>query len=173
MIPVPPVRPPLSLATDETTTLNEFLDFYRLELLGRASGLTTEQLNVRVGASSLTLGGLVKHMAIVEDCWFEHRFAGRPKPAPSVTLPSGAPDWGLDSAAHDEPGQLNGWYRASWERSRHVVAEAPSLNDLSALTSGAGERWSLRWIMVHMIEEYARHCGHADLLRESIDGIVG
>ena len=173
MIQHPGDRPPNSLAGDELTTLSEFLDYYRNELLGRASGLTSEQLAQTVPPSILSLGGLIKHMAAVEDVWFEHRFAGRPEPEPGASTPPGDHDWDFTSAADDTPEQLESWYLASCARSRAVTAAATSLDDLSHLSNPRGDRYSLRWIMVHMIEEYARHCGHADLIRESIDGTVG
>ncbi len=173
MIPAPPPRPPLALAADEPEMLTQFLEYYRDELLGRAADLTPAQLNTTTGASTLTLGGLIKHMATVEDWWFEYRFAGRDEPEPGRSAPEDEPDWDFDSAADDTPDQLATWYLSSCARSRHVVASATSLDDLSARTNIHGEHWNLRWILVHMIEEYARHCGHADLIRESIDGVVG
>ncbi len=173
MIEHPGDRPPNSLAADELTTLNEFLDYYRNELLGRASGPTQEQLAIASPPSVLSLGGLIKHMATVEDVWFEHRFAGRAEPEPGILMPPGDFEWDFTSAADDTPEQLEAWYVASSDRSRQVTAAAGSLDDLSALSNPSGERYSLRWILVHMVEEYARHCGHADLIREAIDGVRG
>lgn len=165
-----PDYPDRSPAT-EHQTLTEFLDYYRGVLARKADGLTQEELARTAAASFLTLGGLIKHMALVEDAWLTERFAGGglPEPWKSADFETDH-DWEFHSAVDDPPAYLMGLFDQACARSRRVVADAESLDTEAARTRDDGVVWNLRWIMVHMIEEYARHCGHADLLRESIDG---
>ncbi|MEE9414849.1 MAG: DinB family protein [Acidimicrobiales bacterium] len=159
---------------DELTNLTEFLDFYRAVLVRKAWGLSAEQLATRLGPSSLTIGGLLKHMALVEDTWFEHRFAGRQEPEPWASAPwDSDQDWELNTACDDSLDHLLELFATACERSRVVVSGAESLDTTVAITNEQGDPINLRWILVHMIEEYARHVGHADLLREAIDGQTG
>jgi uncharacterized damage-inducible protein DinB len=159
------------LVASERQTLVEFLEYYRTVLLRKAAGLDRAQLAVSVGASSLTIGGLIKHMAFVEHGWFRECWLGEGLIAPwSAVDWSATPDWELESAAHDSPDELARLYLDSIERSRAAIADA---HDLSATVRYRDREWSLRWILVHMIEEYARHCGHADLIREAVDGQTG
>jgi len=160
---------------DERTMLAAFLDYHRATLVWKASGLTQAQLAQPLAPSSLTIGGLVKHMALVEDSWFTQRFAGQPEPAPWVGVDWDAdPDWEHHSAADDAPDDLLALYVAACERSRTAYAAAESLDQRSVVPSrDSGEPFTLRWIVLHMIEETARHNGHVDLLRESIDGVTG
>jgi uncharacterized damage-inducible protein DinB len=162
-------------AGDELTLLSQFLDFQRSVLYRKAEGLTADQLNARLGPSSLTLGGLLKHGALVEDSWFQERFLGRPLGEPWDSVDWDAdPDWDFHSAADDQPEALLRIYRESCERSRAAVTEVGGDLDLMAKAPNRrGEIFSLRWILLHMIEETARHAGHADLIRESIDGATG
>ena len=164
-----PPDPPF--AVDERETLVAFLDFYRAVLLRKAAGLTRAQLAVSIPPSDMTIGGLVKHMALVENSWFVCNWQGadRGEPWTSVDWDTD-PDWDFHSAADDEPEQLLALYTTAIERSRAAIADS---HDLSATAESRGRVISLRWILVHMIEEYARHCGHADLLRQSIDGATG
>jgi len=161
------------LAADERSTLLAFLDYQRATLQGKAAGLTAPQLNQRLAPSALTLGGLLKHLALVEDDWIQSDFLGGPQVEPWASAPfDDDRDWELHSAEHDDPDELRALYAAACERTRRVVAEH-DLDDLAAGSNRDGEHWSLRWIICHLIEETARHNGHADLLRESIDGSVG
>jgi uncharacterized damage-inducible protein DinB len=161
------------LAADERTTLAQFLDFHRDTLLLKAEGLDAAQLSTRIPTSELTLAGLLKHLALVEDDWMQTRFLGRPEAEPWASAPWDADrDWEFHSAVDDDPDALRDLYRAACERSRATVASA-SLDDLSHAPGRDGRHWSLRWILVHLIEETSRHNGHADLLREAIDGEVG
>jgi hypothetical protein len=114
-------------------------------------------------------------MALVEDSWFTERFAGQPEPAPWAGVDWDAdPDWEHHSAAEDTPEALLALYAASCERSRAVYAAAESLDQHSVVGDRrTGAPFTLRWIMLHMIEETARHNGHVDLLREAIDGVTG
>jgi uncharacterized damage-inducible protein DinB len=171
------IEPPVDLAAepryvgDERTTLTEFLDYYRSVLLRKAAGLTPRQLATSFGASTLTIGGLLKHMALVEQSWFGECWLGEPAIEPWVSVDwTATPDWDFESAAHDTPQQLSTLFTAAVERSRAAIE---GCNDLDATVESRQRTISLRWILVHMIEEYARHCGHADLLRESIDGSTG
>jgi hypothetical protein len=166
--------PEPAIAGDERETLAGFLDYYRAVIVDKAGGLTADQRNRTLGPSSLTLGGLVHHLALVEQWWFRVAFAGE-----EYTLPvdrvdwESDPDWDFSVAAEMDPSVVLDRYHRSCEDSRRIVNEAESLDQLSARATRDGERWSLRWILVHMIEETARHAGHADLIRESIDGEVG
>ncbi len=163
------------LRADERTSLTQFLDFHRATLISRIEGLTIEQLAVTRPPSALTLAGLIKHLALVEDSWFVDRMAGRPLPEPWRSAPfDDDEDWDFHSATDDSPEELLALYRAACDRSRAVVAEYDDLDALSVVPSRGDEGlFSLRWILLHMIEETARHNGHADLLRESIDGLTG
>jgi uncharacterized damage-inducible protein DinB len=172
---VPRIDP--DLAADELTSLSQFLDFHRATLVDKVSGLSTEQLAERaVPSSAITLGGMLKHLALVEDDWFEVKFLGRPEVEPWASAPFDVdPDWDWHSAADDTAAELLLLYDAACARSRAAVVEVGGdLGMLSAATDPqTSGRFSLRWIMIHMIEETARHNGHVDLIREAIDGSVG
>ena len=125
----------------------------------------------------MTLGGMIKHLALVEDSWFSCRLHGRDQAPPWDSVDWDAdPDWEWHSAAHETPDQLRALWEEAVARSRSRVTEALAEGDLGQLAqriNDRGEAPSLRWILCHMIEEYARHNGHADLLRESVDGLIG
>jgi uncharacterized damage-inducible protein DinB len=169
--PQPPSR------ADETATLLGFLDYQRATLAWKCAGLDAAGLGAKVAASSMTLGGMLKHLAYVEDLWFSRWLHGRDREPPWNTVDWKAdPDWDWHSAAEDTPEQLQAIWQDAMARSRSLVAEALSdggLEQLARRTDAGDEAPSLRWIVVHMIEEYARHNGHADLLRESVDGQTG
>ena len=170
-------RPEPPPAAGEAETLLGFLDFHRATLAWKCSGLDADGLRATVGASSMTLGGLLKHLALVEDGWFSRSLHGRERQPPWNTVDWDAdPDWDWHSAAEDAPEQLFALWQEAVDRSRRLTAEALAdggLDRLARRTWPDGTAPSLRWILVHMIEEYARHNGHADLLRESVDGEVG
>ena len=166
----PPVtRTPPPNTGDEWTMLTGFLDWQRVTLLWKCAGLTGEQLAERSAPpSDLSLLGIVRHMAAVERGWFRRRFRGEDVEALYGTeVPRTA-------GFHDtDPAQAEADFarlQEEVERARQAVVGA-SLDD-TFLHSERGEL-SLRWALLHMIEEYARHLGHADLLRERIDGSVG
>lgn len=170
-------RPEPPLEADEAMMLRAFLDYQRATLAWKCEGLHAEGLRARVGASTMTLGGLLKHMALVENSWFTRWLHGRDIGAPWNAVDWDADnDWEWNSAADDTPEQLRQLWHEAVVRSRAAVEEALADGDLGQL---AKRRWpdgrspSLRWILCHMIEEYARHNGHADLLRESVDGTTG
>jgi len=160
---------------DERTMLAGFLDYHRATVAWKAAGLTQAQLAQPMPSSTLTIGGLVKHLALVEDSWFTERFAGLDEPAPWAGVDWDAdPDWEHHSAAHDAPEDLLALYAQACERSRSVYGAADSLDQVAqAMDRRTGRPFTLRWIMLHMIEETARHNGHIDLLREAIDGVTG
>jgi uncharacterized damage-inducible protein DinB len=172
-------RPDPPFDGDEVATLLGFLDYQRATLAWKSRGLTDEQLRVALPPTSMTLGGMLKHMARVEDYWFTEVVAGQPMLEPWASVDWQADeDWEWHSAA-DEPGdKLRALWEERVERSRAVVNEkltqgvAEALAQTHSAWSGQG-RVSLRWVLTHMIEEYARHNGHADLIRESIDGETG
>jgi uncharacterized damage-inducible protein DinB len=165
------------LAADELTSLSQFLDFHRATLVAKVSGLSDEQLGRRaVPTSTITLGGMIKHLALVEDDWFQVKLLGRADPEPWGSAPFDVdPDWDWHSAAEDSTTELLQLHDDACARSRLAVQEiGGDLDTLSvALDRQTGERFSLRWIMIHMVEETARHNGHVDLLREAIDGVTG
>jgi uncharacterized damage-inducible protein DinB len=158
----------------ELSLLAEYLDLQRETLLAKTDGLTRAQLNAAHPPSALTLAGLLSHLALVEETWMEVRFAGLPEREPWSTVDWDAdPDWEFRAAQTQEPDELKARYRDACERSRRVVASASGADQLSARPRRDGRRFSLRWVLLHLIEETARHAGHADLLREAIDGSVG
>jgi uncharacterized damage-inducible protein DinB len=169
-------RPEPPLTAGETATLIGFLEWQRATLAWKCAALDQAGLTAKVGVSSMTLGGLLKHMAYVESAWFS-RLRGRDLDAPWDTVDWKAdPDWDWNSAAADSPEQLRALWQAAVDRSRAIVTTAlgeggPEQVALWAWPDGRSP--SLRWILCHMIEEYARHNGHADLLRESVDGQTG
>ena len=159
---------------DELTLLSQFLDYHRATLVQKVSGLDRRQLGTRLEPSTLTLAGLVKHMALVEDSWFGSVLLGSQDGEPWASVDWEAdPDWEFHTAVDDEPEDLLGLYADACDRSRAAVAEAGDLDRVATKPSRGGESFNLRWIMLHMIEETARHNGHADLLRENIDGVTG
>jgi len=160
-------------AADERTTLLGFLDRYRAVARRKAVGVDADGMRLTVGASPLTIGAIVKHLAYVEDIWFTACFAGNPMDEPWNSAPLvDDPDWDLHSAADDEPADLLALFDAACARSRAAVGSRP-LDDHTAIPYRDGSPQSLRWVVVHIIEEYARHVGHLDLLRETVDGSVG
>jgi uncharacterized damage-inducible protein DinB len=161
--------PPLQ--TDERSTLESWLDFYRATLATKCDGLADEQLRTAsVPPSSLTLLGLVQHMAEVERNWFRRVLLGE-QVAPifdSNADPNG-PDGGfdlLDDVDFEEA-------RATWESEIAQARANCAGRELDQTSPFMGGQVTLRWIYNHMIAEYARHAGHADLLRERIDGVTG
>ena len=160
----------------EIETLLGFLEFQRATLQWKCSGLDSTGMNLAVGPSAMTLGGLMKHLALVEEHWFSRRLWGREATAPWSGVDWDAdPDWDWHSAANDSPEQIRSLWTRFVEQSRACVEEALSTGDLEqqARDSHPGDSPNLRWILLHMIEEYARHNGHADYLREAVDGHTG
>jgi len=171
--PTPPL-PELNRSANERTTLSEMLDLHRTVLMRKTHGLNQVQLNTAVAPSELTIAGVLLHMALVEDSWFDHRFLGNGEVEPWKAIPWGQDhDWEFHNAHRWDGAGLLSQFHESVGRSRFAVRSADSFDQLAVLSRDDGTRWNLRWIMVHMIQEYARHCGHLDLIRESIDGMTG
>jgi hypothetical protein len=163
--------PEPAMNTDERTTLTQFLDFYRGVLERKLGGLSDAQAREAAAPpSELTLLGLIGHAAYLERYWFRVVFHGEDidlifdftedadadlHPGPDLTVPAAIRMWQSEVAV-----------------ARDVVDQAASLDAIAA-RERHGAAVNLRWILVHMIEEYARHCGHADILRERIDGTTG
>ena len=168
-------EPPM--AGDETATLLGSLERQRATLAWKCGGLDAAGLGARLAPSSITLGGLLKHLAAVEATTFSWKLLGRSPGPPWEAVDWDAdPDWDWNSAAEDNPEQLYALWHEAVDRSRSLVAEALAnggLDQLGRITNSRGESPSLRRILIDLIEEYARHVGHADLIRESIDGLVG
>jgi Protein of unknown function (DUF664) len=162
----------------ETATLLGFLDHHRATMAWKCGGLDEAGWSVTVAASSMTLGGMIAHMAFVEDHWFSYHLHGRDRQVPWDDTAGWESDPDLDwhLAAGRTPDELSGMWEAAIARSRMLVSDAMAGGGLDQPARRAwadGRAPSLRWILVHMIEEYARHNGHADLIRESIDGQTG
>ena len=158
---------------DEKTALLQFLEYQRATVLAKAIGLGQGELARSIPTSALTLAGLLKHLTLVEDDWIQVRFLGLPEREPWASAPWGEDrDWEFHTAVTDDPDDLRDLYRAACDRSTAIIA-ATELDSLSAGHDRSGERWNLRFIVLHLIEETSRHAGHADILREAIDGTVG
>jgi uncharacterized damage-inducible protein DinB len=170
-------RPKPPLTGDELTTLLGFLDYQRATFEWKSSGLGQAGLTVSVGASSMTLGGMLKHLAHVEDSWFSQWLHARDPVPPWDTVDWAAdPEWEWHTAATDTPDDLRVLWRQAVTRSRCLVQEALAeggLDQRAQRSRPDGWSPSLRWILCHMTGEYARHNGHADLIRETIDGLTG
>ncbi|MEV7780927.1 DinB family protein [Kitasatospora sp. NPDC088351] len=165
----PRVEPPF--AADETAMLTAWLDFHRATLAVKCEGLTSEQLRLRsVPPSGLSLLGLVRHMAEVERHWFQGTLLGADT-ATGHYWTAEDPDGDFD---HVDTADAEADF-ATWRA--EIAAARQACEGLPLETVGKlprhGQEVTLRWILVHMIEEYARHNGHADLLRELVDGVTG
>ena len=160
--------------------LRAFLDYHRDTLRLKTAGLSTEQLNATHPPSTMTLGGMLKHLALVEDNWFSVVLLGNDDAEPWRSVDWDADrDWEWHTAVDDDPAWLRGLFDESVAAAdRCIDAGArrrrprPAVGPREPARAGEGT-FSLRWILLHMIEEYARHNGHADLIRESIDGETG
>jgi uncharacterized damage-inducible protein DinB len=167
-VPTERIDPPVT--GGEREMLRGFLDYHRATLAWKCDDLTDEQLRTRsMPPSTLSLLGLVRHLAEVERTWFRRVING--EELPLVWSESG--DY---EAAYDPDGSNRAEAFAAWEaeveHSRRIEREAPSL-DVTGVHERSGEEVSLRLVMLHLIHEYARHNGHADLLREGVDGTTG
>jgi hypothetical protein len=171
-----PWEPPLA-GTEEEHLLGA-LDRLRATFRWKAGGLGDESLRTRIGTSSLTLGGLLKHLAFVEDFQSTTKLSGAP-PVGGPWVPSAwddDPDWEFTSAADDTAEELYAIYDAAVERARGRYAAALTgggLDQLVDVADDEGRHASLRRLLCDLLEEYGRHTGHADLLREAVDGLTG
>ena len=164
--PMPPLH-----AADERTMLTGMLDWYRDGVLAKVTDLLPHHAAGRPFRSPTSIAGIVKHLALVEDTWFTVRLAGQPDPAPWAGVDWDAdPDWEFHTATLEPLDDLLDLYVVACERSRAIT----SLHELDHV--GVVERprrFTLRFVLLHMIEETARHLGHLDLLREHFDGTTG
>jgi uncharacterized damage-inducible protein DinB len=154
-------RTPFTVA-DEKRTLRDFLDYLRDAMTRKASGLTEDDARRSPVASGTSLLVLVKHLTFVETAWFQWSFAGL-----DVQLPSG------DLQPEDTAESVLAAYRAAIQRNNEILDGFDDLDQRCVRKATAAEPMSLRWILVHMVEETARHAGHADIIREQIDGSIG
>jgi len=159
------------VAKGEKAVLAEYLDRYRTTLEMKCEGLDAAQLALRsVPPSTMSLLGLVRHLAMVEHTWFRRIIGGEPD-LPRLFKSEEDRDLDFSGAVADADVVAEAWkvWRREVGHARHVYEGL----DLDAPVDVDGEPAEVRDIIVHMVEEYARHCGHADLLRECIDGRVG
>ena len=155
---------------DERAMLEGWLDYHRQTLLLKCAGLDAELLRLRsVEPSALTLLGLVRHMTDVERWWFRQCAAG--EQVADLYVAAGRPDADFEDLGSTPPEAGLTAFTAECAAADSAVADRPL--DATFAHPHAATEFSLRWVYVHMIEEYARHNGHADLLRERIDGVTG
>lgn len=169
------LEPPV--AGNEIDTLVGSLERQRRIVAWKCGNLDAAGLNATLAPSSITLGGLLKHLALVEEDYFSRRLLGRPLGSPWTDGEWDTdPDWEWHSAAQDTPDELYALWHGAVARARAnldgVLAEG-GLDQPGRFTSPDGRTPSVRRILIDVIEEYARHAGHADLIRESVDGLVG
>jgi uncharacterized damage-inducible protein DinB len=160
----------LPRVADERTTLTAFLEWQRVTLARKCEGLTADQLRLRAAPpSTLSLLGLVRHMADVERGWFRRDLAQ--ESIDSIYSSEADPDGDFDNVETADADEAFATWRAACEEARAILT-AHALDDTFPRKS-TGETFSARWMLTHMVEEYSRHNGHADLLRQRIDGAVG
>ena len=165
-----PGRAKTPIAVGEMDSLRAFLDFHRATLLWKVGGLSREELSRPLTPSGTNLLGMVKHLAYVERYWFGIFFAGLDLPMPGSDEDPDA-DWRIEPDETTE--DILALYDGECDRSRAIVTGASSLDELAEHPRQRGWKLSRRWILIHMIEETARHVGHADILREQLDGATG
>jgi hypothetical protein len=169
---VPPWEPPL--AGTEAEHLVGALERLRATFRWKTDGLDAAGLSTRLGPSALTLGGLLKHLALQEDYAFAAKLSG--EPIGEQRAAAGGDDWEFTSAARDSPEQLYALWDEAVERSRARLGKALAgggVDQLVHVSGPDGQHASLRRLLCDLIEEYGRHTGQADLLREAVDGLVG
>ena len=167
-------EPPL--AGTEVEALIGSLDRMRGYLLWKCGGLDSAGIRATLGPSAITLGGLLKHLAVAEATTFSYKMLGRAPFAPFDTADWDDEDWHWRVEADDTPQSLEALFRASVVKGQALIDEAITAGGLDALTEAVdddGNHANVRRILLDMIEEYSRHVGHADLIRESVDGLVG
>jgi uncharacterized damage-inducible protein DinB len=158
------------LRAGERESLEQFLDFHRRGVVEALDEVDDEAAAARVlPATELTIGGIVKHLAVVEDLWFTHKLLGEPRPAPwDEELFAADADWDFNSSRHDSVAAIRAIYLAACDRSRAAAAQFAALDATAALPSFGKGPASLRWIFLHLIEETAQHRGHLDLLLDAV-----
>ncbi len=150
----------------EKEMLSAFLDYHRATLLIKVDGVSDADLRRKPTVSSMSLLGLIKHLAYVERFWFQGAFASIDVTFPWTKDDPDA-DWRIEDSESTE--DILALFKAEVAKSQEITAAG----HLDAIAHREGADCSLRWILVHMIEEVARHNGHADILRETIDGVTG
>ena len=166
MIPAPDLRP-----ADERTALVQRLDRYRAIAAAALVDLGWEEASARLlPATDLTIAGIVKHLAWAEDRWFQGRLLGVPMPAPWDAPGADDPDRAMRLAAGDSVAGIVRLYSSACDRSRAALGRCGSLDHVAAVPSFGIGPVNLRWILVHMIDETARHAGHLDLLGDCLTG---
>jgi uncharacterized damage-inducible protein DinB len=149
---------------DESTTLLAFLAYLRQSVVRKLDGLSEHDARRALVPSGTSLAGLVKHLTNNERYWMGHIWAGQPG------APADPDDWTV--SRHESIDQLLDNYRAAWKDSDTLIEGAPDF-DAPCAEEYRGHRMTLRWVITHLLEETARHAGHADITRELIDGSVG
>jgi uncharacterized damage-inducible protein DinB len=144
-----------------------FLDWYRMVVEHKVQGLTTDVASNVMTTTGLSPLGVVAHLAAVEVAWFGETFAGQP------VDPAWDDHGSFKLRGNDSVDSIVNEYRSACARSRSIVEAAPSLDVLSVQPDEFRGQVSLRWILIHMVEETARHAGHLDIMREAIDGQTG
>lgn len=169
----PPWEPPL--AGTEVEALMGALDRLRATFRWKADGLDSTGLNTTIPSSTLTLGGLLKHLALVEDYQSTVKMTGVPigEPWASLGMDEDDPDWEFTSAADDSPRELYALYDGAVRRYRERVAVQLAAGGLDGPIAVGDGQVNLRRLVCDLLEEYGRHTGHADLLREAVDGRTG
>jgi uncharacterized damage-inducible protein DinB len=147
---------------DERQILVDFLDYLRQSVVLKVVGVPEAEARRPMVASGTSLLGIMKHLVRVEITWFQFSFAGH-----DVRVPTSE----LSDADRVQP--VVETYRQEVKRSNEIVAACPDLSELSRRAIRTSDPMPLRWVLVHMIEETGRHAGHADILREQIDGVTG
>lgn len=156
---------------DERTMLTGMLDWYRAGVVHKVTGVSAAHAAAQPLPSASSIAGILKHLALVEDHWFTVDMHGGPIPEPWVGVDWDAdPDWEFHSALTQPIDELLTLYEAACERSRAVAAEH-DLDDIGVRTDR--RLFTLRFVLLHLVEETARHLGHLDVLREQLDGTTG
>jgi uncharacterized damage-inducible protein DinB len=166
ILPLPDKQPHTPRVGDERELLTATVDYQRAVLLRKVGGLDEDELRRVMTTSGLTLLGLVKHLAYVERYWFQVVFAGRDADLPWSDADPDA-DW------HPEPGETAPEIVALYVAESEVAREITAASELETMSAHTDVQVSMRWILLHMLEELARHLGHADLMREELDGATG
>lgn len=170
MTEVRPVEPDLRPET-ERSALVQRLDYYRALALATLDSVPWEDASVPLlPATDMTIAGIVKHLAWAEDRWFLGRLVGAEMPPPWDQPGADDPDHAMRLTAEDTAGSIGSLYGAACERSRRAAAAYDSLSQPAAVPSFGKGPVNLRWILVHMIDETARHLGHLDLLQDASRG---
>ena len=169
----PPWEPPL--AGTELKAMTGALDRLRMTFRWKADGLDSAGLNATIPSSSLTLGGLLKHLAMVEDWYSTGHLTGEPigEPWAGFDMPENGQSWSFDSAKDDDPEELYALYDGAVLRFRERLARRLEDGGLDSPIRAYDGAFNVRRLLFDMLEEYGRHTGHADILREAVDGRTG